>query len=188
VALRSMLLSLAALLALTGQASASTSVSEAQAFQTMVRQGLAAAPQDFASIRGAVIRHSPEIVNPGGSDQDLPTYDATVTVDATYLKDCIVVNETKPDSSEHPWWMFACMIATPGHSSYARLAQIADEVSPAVPGSWIMMPNGLERTNTPVTAGALVSFNGPDNTYVVIKKGLGPGFLLEVRHGPGSFF
>jgi len=173
-----MLLPLAASLALTGQASASTPVSEAQAFQAMVRQGLAAAPQDFASIRGAVIR----------GNQDMPSYGATVTVDATYLKDCIVVNETRPSSVERPWWMFACMIAPPSPSSHARLAQIADEVAPAVPGEWPMMPNGLERTNSPVVAGDLVYFTGPDNTYVVIQKAPGPGFSLEVRHGPGSFW
>jgi len=125
VAIRNALLALVVLLALTGPAA--HAASEAQAFQAMVRQGLAAAPQDFASIR-ADTNHG---------NQYVPSYDTTLVLDAQYLTACSVMDETDPSSFEHPSWTFDCTIAMPGDSSDARLAQIVAEVAPAIPDGFV---------------------------------------------------
>jgi len=169
MAIRSALLSIAAVLALTGQAPEITPGLEAQAFQAIVHQGLTAAPQDFASIR----------VTTNSGNRYVPIYDATVAADATYVKPCSIVDETDSSSFQYPSWSFECTIAMPGDSSDARLAQIVAEVVSAV-------PDGFARTDRNFSGGRLVYWAGPDNTYVVIQKGPGLGFSLSVRHGPGS--
>jgi hypothetical protein len=166
---RRVLASVAVVLALTAQTPAPAPGLEAQAFGAMIAAGLTAAPRDFASIR-AQTNHGNRYVG---------LYDATVAVDATYLKACSVIDSTDSSSFEHPSWAFTCTIALPGDSSDARLAEIAGEVGPFV-------PNGFARTDRGIKGGRLVYWVGRDNTYIVVQKGPGAGFGLSVRHGPGS--
>jgi hypothetical protein len=169
VAIRNALIGFAAVLALTAQTPAPTPGSEGQAFGTMIGAGLAAAPGNFASIRGQT-NHGNRYVG---------LYDPTAAVDATYLKACSVVDETDGSSFEHPSWQFQCTLSLPGDASDARLAEIAAEVVPAVPAGFTRAERGFK-------GGRLVYWAGPGNTYVVIQKGPGAAFALSVRHGPGS--
>jgi hypothetical protein len=166
------LLAAAAIAALTAQTPGSGANSEASAFAAMIGQGLAAAAQDFSSIRNTT--------NTG--NQYVGIYGATAPVDATYLANCSVTDETDSSSFEHPSWLYSCTIANAGDSSDARLAQIATGVAPSI-------PEGFTRTDRSFSGGGggeLVYWSGPGDTYVVIQKGPGAGFALSVRHGPGS--